>query len=231
MDTYGNWIEGPIVPSRVNHTQEMVTSTLPINDDQTEIKIRISWESGYYTDVVQQYVPSNELPRINELEVNEHALVESTNPAKTSAAFDNPDPLVLVKGDVFEFNFTVPEQPVPDQIREYIIRAVGRYKPDYSKFKHLLPTEVQLYSNYPNPFNPSTKIEYFLPQKSNVRLEIYNILGRRVNTLVDGPVDAGMNSVIWNSTDQGGNQVASGVYLYRLTVGNKVESKRMLLIK
>jgi len=231
MDTYGNWIEGPIVPSRVNHTQEMVTSTLPINDDQTEIKIRISWESGYYTDVVQQYVPSNELPRINELEVNEHALVESTDPAKTSAAFDNPDPLVLVKGDVFEFNFTVPEQPVPDLIREYIIRAVGRYIPDYSKFKHLLPTEVQLYSNYPNPFNPSTKIEYFLPQKSNVRLEIYNILGRRVNTLVDGPVDAGMNSVIWNSTDQGGNQVASGVYLYRLTVGNKVESKRMLLIK
>ncbi len=231
MDSDGNWIEGPTVPTRVNHAQEMITGEIPTSSDQAETKIRISWESGYYTDVVQQYVPSSETPVINELTVASHTMVDSPDPVKTSAAFDSPDPLVMNKGDIFEFSFDTPASAASGTTREYIIRAVGRYIPDYSKFKHLLPTEVQLYSNFPNPFNPSTTIQYYLPQKADVRLEIYNILGRRVKILVDGPAKAGMNSVIWNSTDDGGSQVASGIYFYRLTVGSKVESKRMLLVK
>ncbi len=94
-----------------------------------------------------------------------------------------------------------------------------------------LPEGFALDQNYPNPFNPTTTIGYSLPTASYVSLEIYNVLGQRVKTLVDQTQGAGQYRVDWNSTDQSGHSVASGVYFYRLTVGDQVVSKKMLLMK
>lgn len=100
----------------------------------------------------------------------------------------------------------------------------------------LLPTTFTLYQNYPNPFNPITKIEfeighsdYYTPQP--VRLDVFNILGQRVKTLVDEDLIPGYHSVTWDATDDKGSRVATGVYLYRLEVGDKSDSKKMLLLK
>ncbi|HHM01873.1 MAG TPA: PKD domain-containing protein [Caldithrix abyssi] len=90
----------------------------------------------------------------------------------------------------------------------------------------------KLAGNSPNPFNPVTTITYVLPENARVRLDIYNVLGQRVKTLVDGQVEAGINSVVWNGKDAVGNQVSSGFYVYQLTINNKdVLRKKMLMLK
>ncbi|UCG61684.1 MAG: T9SS type A sorting domain-containing protein [Candidatus Zixiibacteriota bacterium] len=81
-------------------------------------------------------------------------------------------------------------------------------------------------SNYPNPFNPTTAISLSLPHACYVNLEIFNIKGQRIETLVDGEMTAGSHTVTWD-----GSRVASGIYLYRLQAGDFVESKKMMLIK
>jgi len=95
----------------------------------------------------------------------------------------------------------------------------------------LKPDAFLLQQNYPNPFNPSTTISYSLPRKTHVRLEIYNILGRRIKTLVDGLESPSEHSVVWDGSGPDGNPVASGVYFYRLTAGEVSESKTMILLK
>ena len=73
-----------------------------------------------------------------------------------------------------------------------------------------LPARLHLGQNYPNPFNPSTIIPYQLPAATQVRLEVFNILGQRVATLVDGERPAGFHTATWNATDASGRGVASG---------------------
>jgi hypothetical protein len=86
--------------------------------------------------------------------------------------------------------------------------------------------------NHPNPFNPSTTIEYWLPDAASVRLSIFSADGRRIRTLVDGEWRAaGAQRLRWDGTDGSGRQVGSGVYLSRLEVGGRRESRRMLLLK
>lgn len=86
-------------------------------------------------------------------------------------------------------------------------------------------------SNHPNPFNPSTTIEYSLPERANVNVSIYNLLGRRVVTLVDRTIPAGTHQVVWEGKDESGAVVATGVYLYRVQAGEVIESRKMVLLK
>ncbi len=94
-----------------------------------------------------------------------------------------------------------------------------------------VPAEFSLSPNYPNPFNPQTRISYFIPEASRVRLEIFNILGQRIKTLVDEEQAAGRVEVSWDGTDKDGNDVASGVYLYKLEAGNSSQSNKMVLMR
>jgi hypothetical protein len=94
-----------------------------------------------------------------------------------------------------------------------------------------LPASYALSQNYPNPFNPSTTIDYSLPERSKVRLVIYNVLGRQVTTLVDGEQSPGFHTARWNGENGNGDRVASGVYLYRLEAEGFTESKKMILLK
>ncbi len=93
-----------------------------------------------------------------------------------------------------------------------------------------LPERFELGQNHPNPFNPSTIIPYQLPLAARVRLEIFNILGQHVATLVDGEKAAGFHTARWDATDRAGRAVAAGVYLYRLKNGGVHLTRRMLLI-
>lgn len=94
-----------------------------------------------------------------------------------------------------------------------------------------LPTSFVLEQNYPNPFNPDTRIDFSLPGPSQVSLTVYNVLGRSVRRLVAGEMPAGNHSVTWNGTDDNGQSVASGVYLYRLEADSHVQTRKMLLLK
>ncbi len=93
------------------------------------------------------------------------------------------------------------------------------------------PGEFDLRQNYPNPFNPTTVIEYALPKASFVKIRIYNILGQKVRHLVDEPQEPGYKKIHWDGKDDGGNEVSSGVYFYRIEAGDFVECKKMTLLK
>ncbi len=95
-----------------------------------------------------------------------------------------------------------------------------------TKGESRLPQDFALEQNYPNPFNPTTQISFALPEQSEVSLEIYNILGQKVETVAEGTYEAGYHTVTWDAS-----QAASGVYFYRLVTKDYIDSKKMLLLK
>jgi hypothetical protein len=95
----------------------------------------------------------------------------------------------------------------------------------------LIPTTTQLIGNYPNPFNPSTTIAYQLHKPAKVKVEIFNIIGQKVKTLVNAPQSIGNYKVNWNTVNDVGGKVASGIYLYRLEANNVTQVKKMILIR
>ncbi len=98
--------------------------------------------------------------------------------------------------------------------------------------ENVLPTEFNLSKNYPNPFNPTTTIEFALPQSGEVKLVIFNTLGQQVRTLVSTKMNAGYYKSVWDSCDELGKRVSSGMYFYRLEVNNKqISTQKMLLLK
>ena len=94
-----------------------------------------------------------------------------------------------------------------------------------------VPQATKLLGNYPNPFNPSTDIQYALSEDTHVTLRVYNMLGQEMATLVDEPQAAGYRSVVWNGRNDAGGTVASGIYIYKLSAGTFTETRRMLLVK
>jgi hypothetical protein len=100
------------------------------------------------------------------------------------------------------------------------------------------PEEFRLLHNYPNPFNPSTTIPFHLPEQAEVRITIYDILGRQVRILIQGEWSPGVHTIQWDGKDTFGQQTASGVYLYRIECrehgGQKriyTQSRKMLLLR
>jgi len=94
-----------------------------------------------------------------------------------------------------------------------------------------LPVTNYKLTNFPNPFNPETKIVFDLPESGQVKLVIYNIKGQKVKTLLNCYMSPGRSEMLWNSKDDNGKRVSSGVYFYRLQTPSKTLIKKMLLLK
>ena len=134
------------------------------------------------------------------------------------------------------FALTYPNDPLSELI---LVLLENYYRPDISLPKTLPQSQDQLpiaqnYSvlqNYPNPFNPDTEIRYQLPEATHVKLEIYNLLGQKIRTLIDAQQPAASHTIRWDGKDNTGIAVSSGVYLYRLTAGRFCETRKMVLIR
>lgn len=98
-------------------------------------------------------------------------------------------------------------------------------------YSQTLPKDFLLEGNYPNPFNPSTTIKFELPRRQNVELNIYNMLGDKVRTLVNNVLPSGENKIVWDGKDENNNVVSSGVYIYTLRMEDKIYSSKMILLK
>ncbi|MFQ5583217.1 MAG: T9SS type A sorting domain-containing protein [Calditrichia bacterium] len=140
------------------------------------------------------------------------------------------DPSTLLPGSlyqallkVFSNDPNIPEISVPVEI--YI------ESPNSIAETDAVPTTLRLHANYPNPFNPGTTISFELPQPSLTTLEIFNILGQKVVTLVDQKISAGSHSYYWNGRSAEGEPLSSGVFIYRLKAGEKTLVRKMLLVK
>jgi microbial collagenase len=97
--------------------------------------------------------------------------------------------------------------------------------------ENLIPDKYALHQNYPNPFNPITMLRYDLPKDALVNITIYNIMGKDVRKLVSSQQSAGFNSIQWNATNNQGQPVAAGVYLYSIEAGDFRQTKKMVLLK
>jgi flagellar hook assembly protein FlgD len=93
------------------------------------------------------------------------------------------------------------------------------------------PKQFVLYPNYPNPFNPVTTLRYELPDDSYVDVTVYDMLGNVVHNLVNANESSGYKSVQWNATNNQGEPVSAGVYLYKIQAGDFVDTKKMILLK
>ena len=152
------------------------------------------------------------------------------------------------QGQNLEFEFSYGSRGLNKQIKEY-----GIYEPETSKtekgaiqidssrdcyyvsfrvVQNDTPTPASIeITNYPNPFNPETKLFFSLPNEQNIKLTVYNLKGQKVKQLVSGQFAAGEHSVVWAGKDDNGKQVSSGLYFYKLKTNEKVISKKMLLLK
>jgi len=104
-------------------------------------------------------------------------------------------------------------------------------KVDESKTRSILPNTYKLYQNFPNPFNPSTTIQFDLPMQGQVKLRIYDVLGKEINRVVDGVYSGGIHSIRWDGKSDAGIHVSSGIYFVRLESGNFVDTKKIVLMK
>lgn len=125
------------------------------------------------------------------------------------------------------------ENPLVVQVNMTVVDGGGWLlgKTNENDHKALLPGKLVVYQSYPNPSNPATTIRFGLPEKSNVHLEIFDILGRQVAILADKPMEAGYHEIIWDSRNRSGGEVSTGVYFYRLKAGEFNSIKKMLILK
>jgi len=122
--------------------------------------------------------------------------------------------------DLVQFQFTVVGARVESGANDWTLEG------GWDASSQTIPSDYSLSNSYPNPFNAKTSIEFGLPEAGEVNLTIYNLLGQRVATPVNGHKEAGQHSVIWDAANH-----SSGIYFYRLTAGDEVMTKRMTLLK
>ena len=132
-------------------------------------------------------------------------------------------------------DYTFTDQPTGGTSFSYRLKQIdvdGKFKYYDAVTVTLFEKQTaELMDNYPNPFNPSTAIKFYIPNNSEVLIKIYDMLGKEVTTLINKQTEAGYHIVYWNGRDSFGNSVSSGVYLYRITSGSFIETKKMSLLK
>ncbi len=142
--------------------------------------------------------------------------------------------------DVASSETSYTDQGLPGGVYEYYVTALyseGESLPsnivttEQSDADDYIPMVTALNGNYPNPFNPTTTISFDLANSSDVKLEVYNIKGQKIVTLVNDNYIAGKHSVTWNGKDASNRNVASGVYFYKMSTNDYAEIKKMMLLK
>ena len=116
-----------------------------------------------------------------------------------------------------------------DEISSLTFSGITDVK-DFEELGEIL-TQFKVFQNYPNPFNPSTTIRYYLPDAGDVTVKIFNINGELIKTVKNSFQTKGSHFVTWNSLNNNGVRVASGLYIYRILFNEQMISKKMLLIK
>jgi len=117
------------------------------------------------------------------------------------------------------------------RLKQIDFDGTASYSDEIEVVVDITPSNFELSQNYPNPFNPSTTIEFQVPQASDVTVIVYDMLGQAVKSLFAGQVQAGKYTVEWDGTNNLGSKLSSGSYIYRMTAGEFIESREMILLK
>lgn len=113
----------------------------------------------------------------------------------------------------------------------WIAQITDSVKTTSSENQNYTPDGFKLFQNYPNPFNPSTTISYEISEKSYITLKVYDVIGNEVAILFKGEKEAGVHEINFSAIAGNGNELVSGIYLYKLQAGDRVETKKMILLR
>lgn len=160
------------------------------------------------------------LPDSTENEPRSHGFIEYTVKPRP----DLPIGTVIQNRAAIYFDFN------PPVMTNTVTNTIGPVRVDEQEIEPA-SARFELLQNYPNPFAPGTQIHFGLSKSTHVRLEIYNLMGQKVASLVDRKVEAGQHTVEWQGRDSNGRPVPTGLYFYRLTAGNFTSTRKMTLLR
>lgn len=217
--------------ARHNPTRQTALITPEMIADGEEVVLRYAWQSYYQIDALEfnASVPFAgdvvSVPRIDASRVGDGVVAPRLGPAPGEV-------LTLTPGEVIDVVFDASglERTAAGHVREYVFVATGKYSEPGAQMaaEH---HSFRLDANVPNPFNPTTTIGYSLETATNVHLAVYDVRGALVRTLVSGRQSAGDKSVVWDGSSNSGTAMASGVYFYRLSTPEFVQTRKMILLK
>jgi len=215
-----------------DNTDETVVTTLEGSSDIPLPVELTSFTSKYLNDKIQlNWVTKTEVNnygfnverRINDSEWNSIGFVAGHGNSNSPKEYSYSDKDLFAGGSLFQYRL---KQVDTDGTFEYsdVVEV------------DVMPTQFELSQNYPNPFNPSTTIRFSLPHASQIKIELFNIIGEQVATLADGMYESGFHKIEFSAkggSASGGNayDLPSGAYIYRLTSESFVQTKKMLLLK
>ncbi|NOX88414.1 MAG: VWA domain-containing protein [Calditrichaeota bacterium] len=190
-------------------------SLMAIYDSKTK-KVILTWQPNPETDI-KQYNIYRRTRKSSEWQL----IGYSTEPLFTDYL---PDP-----ASISDYFYSVSAEDIHENKSE--LSEEASIMTGLEGLDNRVPEKFALYQNFPNPFNPTTTIVYDLPETREVRLEIFTASGQKIKTLFTGQLNQGRHKLVWDGTDDAGNQVASGVYLYQLKAGDFVQTRKMILMR
>jgi len=147
---------------------------------------------------------------------------------REALADNRPTTVTVEKGEYVDLVFQS-EPPQAGYRQVVLLASEGMYRPASQPADP--PSEFSFDQNYPNPFNPATVFSFALPQACRVSLKIYNVLGQTVAVVVDSDLPAGHHTVSWDSRNQAGQMVATGIYIASFTAGTYSATKKLEVLK
>ncbi len=228
-DRDGNWHAVDVQPPRGNPENALwLLNKAAGYELGTRFRVRLSWNGQFEADQLVYYSLRSEEPGV--VHVRPTAATHSLK-GETSQLLVEADEgsTTLEPGEVLNLTFPTPElaNPPSGRTRGFVLKSTGYYETATST----LARDAVLSQNQPNPFNSGTVISFTLEQRETARLEVYNVLGQHLVTLVDETLGAGVHTASWDGRDEHGTDVPTGVYLYGLTHGAKQETRKMTLLR
>jgi hypothetical protein len=139
--------------------------------------------------------------------------------------------LPIYKAFYFSFDFSqVYQETQRQELMSDLMKWFG-ISPDASEDYNIPQVETKINGNYPNPFNPETTISFTLAKNAKVKLDIYNVRGQKIKTLLNDNLSAGIYNCLWDGKDDNGTIVSSAMYIVRLDDGNQIKQHKIMLIK
>jgi len=229
----GEWENVAKIYPRTRSVLTLVELMQYVNPDE-DFRIRIRWDYSYNTDHIAFYrfddtqINTTELTlssSYHSVEGDVNSILSNSDGQRAELSFDQTIGLSFL---------ATPDDP--SKRRSFLLATKGYYEtfetsPQTDSLASLVVSSPTINQNYPNPFNPVTQIRFNLPKTSKVEITVYNILGQKVNTLVNDEFEAGTHTIYWDGKNDKGEEVASGIYFYRLKAGEFLDSKKMLILR
>ena len=240
-DVTGNWSANFVLAAKTNDDE--LFGTYKVEGDTVSVPVMVTENQGdvYFVQISLEYNPERlefldaaltgltqgwilVVPEIDESNRNK--------PGDFNMGIFNIEPLTK-SGPVFELRFKMldTESDIELTMSDYRVSDYTSYSSGIVITPVVIPDDYALEQNYPNPFNPETTIRFAIKEQGHVTLTVYNIMGRRVCTLVDENKTPGNYSVVFKSVDDSGGELASGIYFYHINCNDFDSVKKMVLVK